>query len=93
MTTHDLQFQPPHTGIVYTPPAASDHVATTLLLEYEAALGRPRDAPLPQGHAFDAKTKACSFRPQAGIKSFFAAQPKRPPAAEGGGSSSKRPCA
>ena len=93
MTTHDTQFQPPHSGILYTPPAASDHVATTLLLDYEGAIGRPRGAPLPQGHAWDAKTKACSFRPQAGIKSFFAlAQPKRP-AAEGGGGSSKRPCA
>ena len=76
--------------------AASDHVATTLLLD-AAALGRPRHAP-PPAAPVDAATKACTFRPQASLKSFFAPQPKRPaePAAAGGGAggaSSKRPCA
>ena len=31
MPVHDTQFTPPHTGIVYTPPHASDHVCVTLL--------------------------------------------------------------
>jgi hypothetical protein len=76
-----------------TPPPASDHVATTLLLDV-AALGRPRDATLAQ--PFDATTKACSFRPAATLKSFFAPQPKRPAdaagasAASGAGSGKKR---
>ena len=90
MTTHDTQFVPPHTGIIYTPPQASDHVAVSCLLD-AAALGRPRDAtPAP----FDATTKACTFKPQASLKSFFAPQAKRP--AEGDASSTtatgKRPC-
>ena len=73
MTTHDTQFVPPHSGIIYTPPAASDHVAVSLLLD-EAVLGRDRHAPLPS--AWDAKTKAASFKPQASLKSFFAPKPK-----------------
>jgi hypothetical protein len=32
MPVHDSQFTAPHTGVVYTPPHASDHACVTLLL-------------------------------------------------------------
>jgi hypothetical protein len=105
-TTHDTQFaRVPHTGILYTAPQASDHVAVTLLLDADAALARPVTATAtasdaaaraPRTTTLDAATKACSFRPQASLKSFFApaASSKRPAegdaaAATGAGSSSR----
>ena len=94
MATHDTQFLPGrHTGIYYTAPPASDHVAVSLLLRAEA-LGRPRSAAPPQRER-DAATKACSFRPQVGLKSFFAPKAKQTaasgqelPTATGGGGAS-----
>ena len=89
-STHDLQFAPGrHTGILYTAPAASDHVAVSLLLRVEA-LGRPwsrAQSQRPDGGASgakpDATTKACSFRPQRSLHSFFApTAAKRPQQAE-----------
>jgi hypothetical protein len=61
--THDSQFVPPHTGIIYTAPGASDHVAVSLLL-------RGGTIP-PQTLELDDATRACSFRPQRSIASFF----------------------
>jgi exonuclease III len=89
-TTHDLQFAPAHTGIVYTAPPASDHVAVTLLLE-AVALGRSLpwatassassagSAPPPPLKPPDAPTKASVFRPPQSLKAFFAPRPKPPP--------------
>ena len=94
MTTHDTQFVAPHTGIIYTPPQASDHVAVSCLLDV-AALGRSWDA--LKTVPFDATTRACTFRPQASLKAFFAPKAKRPAEGEDDGASSsaggKRPCA
>ena len=63
MVTHNTQFLPgPHTGIFYTSPHASDHVAVSVLLD-ASALGRSLDAPAAAQRTLDARTKACSFRP------------------------------
>jgi exonuclease III len=88
-TTHDLQFAPAHTGIVYTAPPASDHVAVTLLLE-AVALGRSLPWATASGASSagsappplkppDAPTKASVFRPPQSLKAFFAPRPKPPP--------------
>ena len=92
MSTHDTQFAPgPHTGILYTAPQASDHVAVTLLLDAKGSLGRIHDAQQAAADAaastrapLDAATKACSYRPQASLKAFFAPKPKRPADEEAG---------
>ncbi len=52
---HDMQFVKPHTGIVYTPPPASDHVAVSLLLKSGAIPDQKLE--------LDDATKACSSRP------------------------------
>ena len=72
MPVHDAQFTAPHTGIVYTPPHASDHACVTLLLDDAAIAPRP----LPPC-ALDSETKACTFRPQKTLAAFFG---KRAPA-------------
>ncbi|KAL3899161.1 MAG: hypothetical protein SGPRY_012691, partial [Prymnesium sp.] len=65
MTTHDRQFVPAHTGMIYTAPHASDHIAVSLLLDDDAISGQPIKLSL------DEPTKACSFRPQKSLASFF----------------------
>jgi len=65
--THDTQFVPPHTGIIYTPPQASDHVAVSLLLRGDTVPAQSLD--------LDATTRACSFRPQRSIASYFGEKP------------------
>lgn len=74
MAVHDLQFVPPHTGIVYTPPEASDHVAVSLLL---------KSGVIPQQtlNLDDTATKACSSRPPRTIHGFFRAAPAAAPVA------------
>lgn len=67
--THDSQFVPPHSGIIYTAPLASDHVAVSLLL-------RGGTIP-PQTLELDDTTRACSFRPQRSIASFFGQKPSK----------------
>lgn len=67
MTTHDTQFVPPHSGVIYTPPQASDHVAVSLLLRHGAVPA--------QTLQLDDDTRSCSFRPQRTIASFFGAAP------------------
>ena len=64
-TTLNTQFGIPHTGMVYTPPAYSDHIAVTLLLE---------DDVLPRNLDLDAKKSRRSqpHRAQPSIASFFA---------------------
>lgn len=79
MAVHEMQFaRAPHTGIVYTPPHASDHVMVTLLLD-DAAIPRP----LPVRPMDDA-TKACSRRPQKTLSAFFG-QPAGKAGGSGGG--------
>jgi len=69
--THDSQFAEPHTGIIYTAPAASDHVAVSLLLRGGAVP--------PQTLVLDPPTRACSFRAlQPSIASFFGRKPAKP---------------
>ena len=67
MTTHDTQFVPPHSGVIYTPPQASDHVAVSLLLRHGAVPA--------QTLQLDDDTRNCSFRLQRAIASFFGAAP------------------
>jgi exodeoxyribonuclease III len=65
----DRQFVPPHTGMVYTPPQYSDHVAVTCLLDVDLAT-----VPL----AADAATKAARYRPAAtSVASFFTKKRER----------------
>ena len=71
MSTHHTQFTPPHTGIIYTAPAASDHVAVSVLFDESVIQGRP----LTLGT--DEATRACSFRPPAKITAFFGAPRKK----------------
>ena len=84
MTTHDRQFVARHTGIIYTPPHASDHVAVSLLLD-DAAV-----SPRPLALALDEPTRACSFRPQKSISSFFAPRAASAGGEGGAGGGSKR---
>jgi len=90
-STHDMQFVPPHTGMIYTAPAASDHIAVSVLVS-AGALGRSLPyaqigsantelPPPPPLKPPDAPTKACVFRPQASLRAFFAPKPKPPGAA------------
>lgn len=95
-TTHDSQFVPPHTGIVYTAPQASDHVAVTLLISRDVLSGSGTVS-ASAGRPADAATKACTFRPQASLKAFFAPKPsvKRPASDDhaGEGEPSSKKCA
>lgn len=68
-TTHDTQFVEPHTGLIYTPPGASDHIAVSVLL-------RPDALPAGQQMRKDAATSACVYRPPTNLKAFFAPKPK-----------------
>lgn len=65
--------RPPHTGIIYTPPTWSDHVAVSLLLSHVPVSG----VSPPKNAAGDAQPHAKVAR----ITSFFAAKkPGAPPA-------------
>ena len=79
MPVHHTQFVAPHTGIIYTAPVSSDHVAVSLLLK-DAARGEA------QTLAADERSRGCSFRPQKGLASFFAPKARKEeggPSAEG----------
>ena len=78
MPVHHTQFVAPHTGIIYTPPVSSDHVAVSLLLK-DAARGEA------QTLAADERSRGCSFRPQKGLASFFAPKARK----EEGGTSAE----
>jgi hypothetical protein len=83
---NDAQFVPPHTGIIYTPPRFSDHVAVSALLD-DAIFDQPTLLPssssssssvaaaaaAPVGRLFPAKhTRATQpHRKQKSISSFF----------------------
>eukprot|EP00854_Cymbomonas_tetramitiformis_P003232 gene3232-4076_t len=76
--TYRRQFRAPHTGIVYTPPHFSDHVAVSLLLDVEC----PRNLALRS----DPATRAAQpHRHSRAILDFFqplaAPTPSAPPAA------------
>ena len=83
MPVHNTQFVAPHTGIIFTPPVASDHVAVSLLLREEARGER-------QVLASDEATRGCRFRPQVGLKSFFAPKKEDGGTSAEGASSSKK---
>lgn len=77
------QFRAPSTGMIYTPPQLSDHIAVSLLLT-----GVPRPAP-EACSSQDAVTLRCQpYRTAKRITDFFAA---RPPAAGTGASSEAGP--
>ena len=85
MPVHHTQFVAPHTGIIYTAPVSSDHVAVSLLLK-DAARGEA------QTLAADERSRGCSFRPQKGLASFFAPKARKEeggPSAEGASNSKK----
>lgn len=67
------QFGPPHTGIIYTPPSYSDHVATSLLICPEETNG----GRLLLLNERDPKTKSAQpHKLQRSIASFFAPNDK-----------------
>jgi hypothetical protein len=73
---HLTQFQPPHTGIVYTPPSLSDHVAVSLLLDQ-----RSLDSALEQKitESIFSKLMTQNAQPhmrQSSIRSFFTLKTK-----------------
>ena len=72
-TVLDMQFADAHTGIVYTPPNYSDHVAVSLLLEWgeDDAWRGPRAGSLAL--AADKATRACQpHRASRSVKDMFA---------------------
>jgi hypothetical protein len=101
---YDHHFRPPATGMVYTPPQYSDHIAVSLLLRAEAlddarAATAAAAAAAPGGGGasfkFNAATRKC--QPHATtttITAFFGkAKAAAPPAAGAAadGSAAKRP--
>jgi len=89
MKLNDSQFPPrPHTGLVYTPPAYSDHIAVSALFAPSLlGVAPPASAAAPTAvaaEAPDAATKRCRpWLAQPSIASFFGATPRRtaPPGA------------
>jgi hypothetical protein len=67
-TTLDTQFGTPHTGMIYTPPSFSDHIAISLLLDSDCC------SPDLALNVSDPTTrKAQPHKTQKSIKSFFGA--------------------
>lgn len=64
----DTQFGKPHTGLIYTPPSFSDHIAISLLLDNECLTPT-----LALDKADPCTRKAQPHRSQKTIASFFAA--------------------
>ena len=70
----DMQFGPVHTGMIYTPPSYSDHIAIALVLQ---------DIIFPMGHCLQlddtdrVTRKAQPHRSQSSIKTFFTADGNR----------------
>ena len=64
----DTQFGTPHTGMIYTPPSFSDHIAVSLLLEDSCCA---KDLVLNQSDS--ATRKAQPHKAQKSIQSFFSA--------------------
>lgn len=64
----DTQFGTPHTGMIYTPPSFSDHIAVSLLLEDSCCAN---DLVLNQSDS--ATRKAQPHKAQKSIQSFFSA--------------------
>ena len=76
----ETQFRAPHTGIVYTPPAFSDHIAVSLLLAATVARPRPAagaDAVL----VLDRQTKLAMHKQQRTLAETFAARTQPMPKA------------
>ena len=69
-TALDTQFGIAHTGIVYTPPSYSDHIATSLLLKDSFI-----DSSLQLDESGAATKKAQPHKKQKSIASFFGKQP------------------
>lgn len=76
----DTQFGPAHTGIVYTPPSYSDHIATSLLFSDSFV-----ETSLELDESDAATKKAQPHKTQKSIASFFGKKP-----AGAGASSSKK---
>lgn len=68
----DTQFGPPHTGMIYTPPSFSDHIAISLLLEKDDLL-LSNSAPLVLLENDSKTRKAQPHKKQQTIASFFTA--------------------
>jgi hypothetical protein len=73
---NDAQFVPPHTGIIYTPPRFSDHVAVSALLDdaiFDPSSSSSSSSSSSQGRLFPSKhTRATQpHRKQKSISSFF----------------------
>lgn len=68
----DTQFGPPHTGMIYTPPSFSDHIAISLLLEQDDVL-LSSTTPLVLLEQDIATRKSQPHKTQQTIASFFTA--------------------
>mmetsp|Transcript_10862 Transcript_10862/g.16193 ORF Transcript_10862/g.16193 Transcript_10862/m.16193 type:complete len:574 (-) Transcript_10862:18-1739(-) len=67
---YDTQFYMPHTGMIYTPPQYSDHIAVSLLMEF-------KDSAIVQRSQFDKETKKTQpHKRQLRISSFFTSRSK-----------------
>jgi hypothetical protein len=67
-TTLDTQFGTPHTGMIYTPPSFSDHIAISLLLDSDCC-----SPDLALNESDPTTRKAQPHKTQKSIKSFFGA--------------------
>mmetsp|Transcript_23600 Transcript_23600/g.67793 ORF Transcript_23600/g.67793 Transcript_23600/m.67793 type:complete len:237 (+) Transcript_23600:612-1322(+) len=88
---YDTQFLPPHTGMCYTPPKFSDHIAVTLCLDNTPHTPAGHHIDFGQRVAVDMKdtktTRSQPHRGWKGIQSFFQPAPKPTPAANNQSSS------
>eukprot|EP00760_Papus_ankaliazontas_P003344 PhM_4_TR11565/c0_g1_i1/m.85574 len=69
LEVYNTQFTTPHTGMVYTPPKYSDHIAVTLLLERE----EDQNISSNNNNKYDVATVQCMppKRKQSRLTSFF----------------------
>lgn len=82
---YDSQFREPHTGMIYTPPAFSDHIAVSLLLSDQTL----RPPGVKQAARDQATMLSTPYRKQRRMDSFFAAsKPKASDAVPSSASSS-----
>ena len=74
----ETQFRAAHTGMVYTPPLFSDHIAVSLLLQPGALALPSSEVPRCQDSA---SRRAQPYRKQRRLQDMFAARPARKPGA------------
>ena len=86
----ETQFRAAHTGMVYTPPLFSDHIAVSLLLQPGALALPSSEVPRCQDSA---SRRAQPYRKQRRLQDMFAARPARKPGAATTNGAAARPAA